>query len=125
STMTIDTENDSLGRAYLNSLDTSGNMELIVEFNREDFPLDLKFDKYGTLWGLFITPAQDTNDLNFRVAKFKQDFSIPPNPIITPAAPKSGSTAIFMVIASLVLTSSLLFSTFIHKRHIKTTASIK
>lgn len=120
STMTIDTENDSLGRAYLNSLDTSGNMELIVEFNREDFPFDLKFDKYGTLWGLFITPAQDINDLNFRVAKFKQDFSIPPNPIITPAAPKSGSTAIFMVIASLVFTSSLLFSTFIHKKHIST-----
>lgn len=119
STMTIDTENDSLGRAYLYKLGPSGDMDDLINFNFEDYPLSLEFDINERLWGLFITPAQDINDLNFRVGRFIQDLSTPPNAVITPTAPKSGNTAVFIVIASLALASSLIFSAYLHNKHLK------
>lgn len=119
STMTIGTENDTLGRAYLYRLYPSGDMDKLIDFEFEDYPLSLEFGINGKLWGLFITPAQDINDLNFRVGRFIQDFSIPPNALITPAAPKSGNTATFIVITSIVAITFLLFSLHLHRRHIR------
>jgi len=109
-------ENNTLGKAYLYKINQNGTMQQVLEFNTEDFPIDLAYDDSGNLWGLFISPTEDPSEANFRVAKF---IDYQTEPIITPTVPKSGNNAAFIVISSLAIASCLLFIIYAHKKHQK------
>lgn len=107
----------------LYSINNAGTIQehQTLELAKEDIITSSTIGADGNLWMLVSNFSTEPNDI--RVVKVTLDKL--ENPIITPIPPKSGNTEIFTVITSLVLISSLLFSIFIHKRHINNTKSIK
>lgn len=91
-----------------------------------EIPLSLTLDKSNILWAIVGTIENgDIKQDSLRLIKISLDGTSIKNPETPPKAPKSGNPAIFIVIASLTIGSSLLFSAHIYRKHIKNVSATK
>lgn len=109
----------------LSRLSLAGILSETDILNSNQVATSIKLDKNNILWALTSNVDPDSDEglvaNSVKLIKISPDATV----IVNPRPPKTGNTAIFILITSLVLSSVLLFSSYIHQKHIKTIATTK
>lgn len=123
---TMDSDQSQIKGLGLSRLSLVGVLTNTYILKDTQFVTSLVLDKSRNLWALTTDIDNSSDDVfipnSVKLVKISLDGITPPEP---PRPPKTGNTAIFIVISSLVITSALLFSTYLHQKHLKTRATTR
>lgn len=121
---TMDSDQNSIKGLDLSRLSLAGILTNTNILKDTQALTSLVLDKSNNLWAL-STDIDNNSDEGFvpnsvKLTRISLDETDNP-----PQPPKTGNTAIFILITSLVVSSVLLFGSYIHQKHIKTIVTTK
>lgn len=109
------TNDNTIANLNLSSMSLEGIFSQTQVTGINEIPLSLTLDKSNILWAIVGTIENgDIKQDSLRLIKISLDGTS----IENPKPPKSGNTAAFIVIASLVFANSLIFIIYFHKKHL-------